>query len=209
MYDLSVYHNQELEKWMNNHLGRVVSVFQITKVFAGAYLKAAIPLNAINGFMKCGIYPLNQDVFADVDYVAAEAIEMDIEAKDSCNSMSVLANPPSGTEIAESRPIPIVQDTMNSYSGPSSEINDFDNAETLPSNDREAAMLSPDIDTFSDSRSTYFGNFDPRNICPKIKGQRNRNIKKRKIDTTILTSSPYKNYLMQKKKKRKRYKGLV
>ncbi|CAH1964136.1 unnamed protein product [Acanthoscelides obtectus] len=92
MYPLSVYHNLELEKWMNNHPGRVVSVFQITKVFAGAYLKAAIPSNAINGFKKCGIYPLNQDVFADVDYVTAEATEMDIEAEDSCNSISVLAN---------------------------------------------------------------------------------------------------------------------
>ena len=79
MYPLSIYHNQSLEKWMNNNPGRAVSVFQITKIFGEAYLKAAVPLNAINGFAKTGICPYNPDVFSDVDYVAAETTEEDLE----------------------------------------------------------------------------------------------------------------------------------
>lgn len=79
MYPLSVYHNQSLEKYMNNNPGRVVTVFQIAKIFAEAYLKAAIPANSINGFSKCGIYPFNPDVFSDVDFIAAETTEMEDE----------------------------------------------------------------------------------------------------------------------------------
>ncbi|KAJ8727707.1 hypothetical protein PYW07_001826 [Mythimna separata] len=79
MYPLSVYHNQALEKWMNNNPGRVVTVFQITKIFTEAYLKAAVPLNSMNGFNKTGIYPFNPDIFTNVDFIAAETTEMDVD----------------------------------------------------------------------------------------------------------------------------------
>lgn len=75
MFSLSTYHNQALEKWMNNNPGRVVTVHQISKIFNEAYLKAAVPLNAINGFKKCGIFPYNPDVFAEEDFIAAETTD--------------------------------------------------------------------------------------------------------------------------------------
>lgn len=33
MYPLNTFHDQSLEKWMNNNHGRTVSVFQIAKIF--------------------------------------------------------------------------------------------------------------------------------------------------------------------------------
>lgn len=45
-YPLGLYHNQALEKWMNNP-GRVVYVFQTSKIFAEALIKPAVPLNII------------------------------------------------------------------------------------------------------------------------------------------------------------------
>lgn len=55
LYALEVYHNQELEKCRTNQPGRVVSVFEITKIFAAAFVKTAAPMNAIIGFWtwKC------------------------------------------------------------------------------------------------------------------------------------------------------------
>ncbi|CAF4891595.1 unnamed protein product [Pieris macdunnoughi] len=95
MYPLSIYYNQALEKWMNNNPGRVVTVFQVAKIFGEAYLKAATPSNIISGFLKCGIQPINQDVFSDVDYVAAETTEVEADtdiadSDDSSHSVSVL-----------------------------------------------------------------------------------------------------------------------
>lgn len=285
MYPLSVYHNQELEKWMNNHPGRVVSVFQITKVFTGAYLKAAVPLNAIKGFEKCGIYPLNQDVFTDVDFVAAEAteIEANVEDENSSDSVSVLDNKPS--QLVLTRTVDTPQDSLNLNPGPSSQDDTHTNKdEILVRSDREIATtecigldstpelssresthsenderhipdippseqlnnspikspqilenqtvelisnliaptsctaLAQDINTVAtptlvtqdvdsttfDQPSTSFGVYSARDLrpLPKIQGKRNNNVRKRKIDTSILTSTPYKNYLeeeMQKK----------
>ncbi|CAF4935193.1 unnamed protein product [Pieris macdunnoughi] len=95
MYPLSIYYNQALEKWMNNNPGRVVTVFQVAKIFGEAYLKAATPSNIVSGFLKCGIQPINQDVFSDVDYVAAETTEVEADTDiadsgDSSHSVSVL-----------------------------------------------------------------------------------------------------------------------
>ena len=60
---------------MNNHPGRTVTVFQISQIFSEAYLKAALPLNAINGFKKCDIFPIDPDVFTDTDFVAVETTD--------------------------------------------------------------------------------------------------------------------------------------
>ncbi|KAG5863853.1 hypothetical protein JTB14_031606 [Gonioctena quinquepunctata] len=72
MYPLSVYHNQALEKWMNNNPGRVVSVFLI---FGEANLKPVVPINIIKAFEKCGIFLFNPDVTTDVEYAAARTTE--------------------------------------------------------------------------------------------------------------------------------------
>lgn len=52
---LGTYHNQALEKWMNDNASCVVSVIQIGKIFGEAYLTAAVPLNTMKRFKKCGI----------------------------------------------------------------------------------------------------------------------------------------------------------
>ena len=36
---LSIYYDQELEKWLRNHPGRVVTIFQVAELFGIAYTK--------------------------------------------------------------------------------------------------------------------------------------------------------------------------
>ena len=75
MYPLNHYHDREFEKWINNNPGRVVTVYQISKIFEESYIKACAPANAINGFKKTGIVPYNTDVFSAIDFAASEATE--------------------------------------------------------------------------------------------------------------------------------------
>ncbi|CAH1965849.1 unnamed protein product [Acanthoscelides obtectus] len=75
MYPLNHYHDKALEKWLTNLPGRIVTVFQISKIFNESYIQASTPLNAINGFMKTGIFPYDPDVFTDIDFVVAEVTE--------------------------------------------------------------------------------------------------------------------------------------
>ncbi|KAL3268692.1 hypothetical protein HHI36_007795 [Cryptolaemus montrouzieri] len=76
MYPLSVHHNQSLEKWMKNNPGR--PVFQIAKIFGDAYLKAAIPTNAINGFAKTEICP----IFTEVDFIADASTQNELDQEE-------------------------------------------------------------------------------------------------------------------------------
>ena len=42
---------------------RVVTAFQVAKLFGIAYTKAAIAQKAINGFKKTGLFPTNRNIF--------------------------------------------------------------------------------------------------------------------------------------------------
>ncbi|KAJ8890258.1 hypothetical protein PR048_009766 [Dryococelus australis] len=59
-------------KFLCNNAGRIVTQFQASKLLGGAFLLAALPTTAINGFWKCAIFSLDPHVFSDADFVAAE-----------------------------------------------------------------------------------------------------------------------------------------
>ena len=50
MKPLSTYYNQECEKWLRSHPGRVITMFQLGAIFGSAYIRAATPEVDINGF---------------------------------------------------------------------------------------------------------------------------------------------------------------
>ncbi|XP_066593618.1 uncharacterized protein [Prorops nasuta] len=83
MFPLKTYLDQALETWLNNHPGRSVTTFQVSKIFCEAYLKATTPCNAINGFRKTGIVPFNPEIFSDTDFVAAEVTDQSNEGENS------------------------------------------------------------------------------------------------------------------------------
>lgn len=62
---LQIYYDQEIQLWMKQNPGRSVTHFQVADIFSKAYLRAAVPTNAINSFYKTGIHPLNSNIFED------------------------------------------------------------------------------------------------------------------------------------------------
>lgn len=48
----------------------------MSKLFGEAYIKAATQMTAINGFRKCGIVPLDPNIFDDSDFIAAQTTEI-------------------------------------------------------------------------------------------------------------------------------------
>lgn len=206
MYPLSVYHNQSLEKWMNNNPGRPVNVFKIAKIFGEAYLKAAVMSNAINGFSKTGIHPLNPDVFSESDYLAAATT--DIEYNEEFSAVEIPNNelPPtmnlSPPQTVTSQDLVDVQNKTP----PSTPVCDGDFSvrnplSPLPSTSYvRNTSVSPSI--LEDTQCQPF-NITPAHIhpLPKIAGKRS-SLKRKRMDTTILTSTPYKNYLEEEKDKK-------
>ncbi|KAJ8869678.1 hypothetical protein PR048_028671 [Dryococelus australis] len=68
MKPLKTYYSQEDSKWLRHNQGRVVTYFQIAKLYGLVYQKAATMQNPINSFKKTGLLPCNRDVFSDEDF---------------------------------------------------------------------------------------------------------------------------------------------
>ena len=75
MKPVMTFYSQEVQNWLRNDPGRVVTMFQIGELFGAAYLRAATLQTAVSAFQKTGIYPVNRNVFNDADFVPSLTTE--------------------------------------------------------------------------------------------------------------------------------------
>jgi hypothetical protein len=73
MSPLSTFYEQEVRKWMFNHPGRGITIYEVGKMFNAAFQRAALVQTAVNGFKKTGIFPYNPDVFPEYLYPLPDA----------------------------------------------------------------------------------------------------------------------------------------
>ncbi|GBM76068.1 hypothetical protein AVEN_167488-1 [Araneus ventricosus] len=90
MAPLSTFYEQETRKWLINHPGRCVTIYQVGKLFKAAFSRAATVQTAVKGFEKTGIYPFNRDVFPEYLFAPSETTERPLDntselKQGSCN----------------------------------------------------------------------------------------------------------------------------
>jgi hypothetical protein len=79
MSPLSTYYSSEVQRWMQQHPGRPITISQIGKLFGNAFRKAASIQTAINGFTKTGVHPINPEIFEDWMFEPAETTNRPFE----------------------------------------------------------------------------------------------------------------------------------
>lgn len=94
MKPLSSFYSRAMERYLRNHPGKVITLYQVSSLFAEAYLNAAVPNNAISGFTKTGIHPVNRDAYTDADFVAAETTIIKKSDCDFASTTKAATNPP-------------------------------------------------------------------------------------------------------------------
>ena len=72
---LNTFYDAEIQSWLRQHPGRVVTEFQIGELFNAAYGKAANVQNGSSGFRKAGIYPFWRDLFTEEDFMCSQMTE--------------------------------------------------------------------------------------------------------------------------------------
>lgn len=82
---MKTYYNQEISLWLKAHPDRVLSQYQIARLFGQAYSKTAQTAIAESGFLKTGIWPVNPDIFPDHLFSPSETtnIRLKINANNS------------------------------------------------------------------------------------------------------------------------------
>ncbi|XP_065674201.1 uncharacterized protein LOC136091146 [Hydra vulgaris] len=79
MKPLMTYYALEIENWMRNHPGRVVTTYQIAELFKNSYLRAASAITAVNGFVKTDIFLINRNIFTDNDFASALSTDIPLQ----------------------------------------------------------------------------------------------------------------------------------
>lgn len=69
----------EIEAFLKNNPGRVVTINDIANLFGKAFLKTSSSFTAINGFKKTGIVPLNRFIFSEADFAPSQVSDSSME----------------------------------------------------------------------------------------------------------------------------------
>jgi len=195
MAPLSTYYEQEVRKWLFNHPGRCVTIFEIAKLFNAAYSRAAVAETAVKGFSKTGINPYNPDIFPD--HLFAPSVTTDHPMLDLQQEPPVVGHQ---TNVSKDQEQPSTSSTGTV-------------GEDRPTN-LLGDSLQPDQPTLSSAKKELelycYRPKLPFSISPKcvlplpqVKGPRPEKMAdKRKKKTVVITSSPYKRDLQMEEKER-------
>lgn len=184
MRPLSLYYEDEVRKWLRSNPGKVVTLFQISTLFSQAFVNAANMKTALKGFEKTGIWPTNEGVFTDDDFLPAEATNIPIAetqvlpTNDSFNSPST--PPPK---------VPLENSNQNNPLPQCSWMPDTPNAPIKKPSTSSFPALSPEIVM----------------PIPQIKATVKR-VQRKRGKTAILTESPYKAELTEAIERTKKVK---
>lgn len=151
---LKIFYAAECEKWMRNHPGRGITVYQIARILTPAYLKAATPSNAIQSFKISGIQPFNPDIFGEEDFLASAVTDRQLTESDGTQITHSADELPGNMPLTESREEEISQSADNVSQ----------NVHLMETNETQISQLTDDFEQNLDHENNASNN-SPQPSC--------------------------------------------
>ncbi|KAB0790630.1 hypothetical protein PPYR_14932 [Photinus pyralis] len=178
MSPVSTYYTENVQRWLQTHPGRAVTIAQVGELYGAAFMKAACVQTAVNGFKNTGIYPLNPQIFPDWMFEPSETTNRPME---EATPRSVTPQP------ALQLPVPEHRTPLKALSQ-----NRINPSPTVPENDQSLDDLYPP----SCSNASAFTVTPKQVVSIPQAAERKTNLNdRRRGKTVILTSTPYKKEL--------------
>lgn len=108
--DVAVYrslkgsYNSEADKWLSNHPGKTITIYDVAEIFGIAFYRSMTPSNITSGFKATGIYPFNRDVFSEELYLCSlvtDRKEEEVAEADKNKPITVENEPSNGSPEAQ------------------------------------------------------------------------------------------------------------
>ncbi|XP_064614387.1 uncharacterized protein LOC135478053 [Liolophura sinensis] len=79
---LKTAYNAAADSWMVANPGKRISFFDIAGIFGKAFLRSASSEKAVHGFLTCGNWPYDENIFSDDDFAPSMVTDQDQPASD-------------------------------------------------------------------------------------------------------------------------------
>lgn len=203
---LKVFYAEECDRWLTNNPGRQITHFQIAGLLGRAYERCSTMEKGVKSFEKCGIYPINRNVFTEVDFLPSSVTERHeipqesvVQLNDSSDS-----DPEFSIPLSKVRKFITNQVTPEKHQGPKN---------SLGSKTTDNVSLD-DLYPPSTSRDcTEIKLVSPQIILPLPRRSEDQQRKRKGQKSEILSSTPFKDSLVaemnQKLKKSKHVKKKI
>ncbi|XP_065654929.1 uncharacterized protein LOC136081532 [Hydra vulgaris] len=86
------FYNNAMNNWMISpgNADKPVTIYDISYLVGQAYPHAFVPNNIINSFKCTGFYPFNENIFTDIDFLAANVTDRPIVNTEACLSNEII-----------------------------------------------------------------------------------------------------------------------
>ena len=209
-------YNRAADSWMVSHPGKRISMYDIASIFSEAYMHTANLARAENGFRVCGLWPLNELIFTEDDFAAAELTDepLPTAAISPCDDALQNAECTMGnTAMQES--LELECDTDTPIASTASPTASLAISNEVPA-DKTVSSIAYEAGSMESSSSAQVepiphpGLAEARRILqelsPRPRLQKARTRTRKTEGATLLTSSPYKNYLEEKQQQKRKSK---
>lgn len=113
---LKTFYATECDRWLTNNPGRNITHFQIARILGRAYERCSTMDRGIKGFESCGIYPINENVFTDEDFLPSSVTERNVQNPQINNSESE-------SDSETSVPLSVLRNNLKKKINPSKAVN--------------------------------------------------------------------------------------
>lgn len=215
MAPLNTYYGEGVRRWMRQHPGRRVTIYEVGELFGEAFIKSAIMQTAINGFRKTGIYPLNPEVFPEWMFAPSETTERELNRQenestatnhDKDSKTETVRNSNSHTKQTTTNLIVPLRLRGNSPQPSCSSLNSHTGNQTTkkyinPSTPRAIQQITTNLRTTSPKLISTLS-VSAKEVFPVRKAFRKpSNDNRKRGKAALITSSPYKSELQKNLKK--------
>lgn len=183
----------ECDRWMTQHPGRAITQYQVAALFNEAYKQVATVGNAASGFSVTGIYPFNDGIFQEHDFLPATVT-------DNVNIIPPVQadeNEPKNDQTDNINIDPPNQRTENEPENKQTS----DNTKIVPPSQRGKAERKTDHQVFKTPqvlKTEKTEHIALTTISPMPKRTNTEKRKRKPLKSEIITSSPFKEELENK-----------